>query len=175
MRSGAPRRSIARIWTVEVCERSAKPFGRVKSVLRFTRRMTFGNIQRVKIVIIGFNLAVVLNRITHRNENVFDLLAQKRQNMQMTFARARSGKVTSNLSRSIFCVADKFLRFVFGFFDAHSQFLFQLTARIARTRRVLRARLVRSTFSRWQFPIFCPYVWFSVRPIHAIYFPRRSR
>ncbi len=54
---------------------------RVESILRFTRRMTFGNIKRVEVIIIGFDFAVVFNRITHRNKNVLNLLAQNRQKM----------------------------------------------------------------------------------------------
>src|SRR5687768_12609516 len=57
--------------------------GRVKRILRFAGRMAFGNIQSVEIVIIRLDLAVVLDRVAHRHENVLDLLPQDRDRMQM--------------------------------------------------------------------------------------------
>ena len=53
-----------------------KAVGRIESVLRRPRRMCLGNIQRVKIVEIGFNLTIIFDRVTERHEDVFDLFSQ---------------------------------------------------------------------------------------------------
>ena len=75
------------------CLRSkSKPVGRIKRVLRFAGRMSLRNIQSVEIVIIGLDLAVILDRVTHRNENVLDLLPQNRDRMQMPGSRTAAGK-----------------------------------------------------------------------------------
>ena len=54
--------------------------------------MALGDIQRVEIVIIRLDFAVVLDRIAHRDENVFDLLPQYRDRMQMPCSRTAAGK-----------------------------------------------------------------------------------
>ncbi len=57
--------------------------------------MAIGNVQGVEIVIVGLDLAVVFDRVAHRNENVLDLLPQDRDRVQMTGPRtpARNGNI----------------------------------------------------------------------------------
>src|SRR5687768_8210398 len=49
--------------------------GRIERVLRFSGRVTLWNIQGVEIVMIGFDLAIVLDGIAHRDKYVLDLLS----------------------------------------------------------------------------------------------------
>src|SRR5215813_2864633 len=66
-------------------------FGRVESILLSTRGMILRNVQRVEVVEVSFDLAVVFDRIPERDENIFNPLAQKRDRMQMATTRPATG------------------------------------------------------------------------------------
>src|SRR5438270_10281096 len=53
--------------------------------------MTFGNIQRVEVVKISFDLPIIFNQVAERNENVFDALAHQSYWMEMSWPRTPSG------------------------------------------------------------------------------------
>src|SRR5437868_2356438 len=52
-----------------------KSFNCVEGVLRIAGRMTFRNIKRVEVIKVSFDLSIIFNRVTQRDENVFDPLA----------------------------------------------------------------------------------------------------
>src|SRR5262245_53439421 len=60
-----------------------KAFSRVEGVLRITRRVSFRNIQRVKIIEISFDLAVIFDRVPKGNKDVLDALPHQRNRVQM--------------------------------------------------------------------------------------------
>src|SRR5690349_23739093 len=53
--------------------------------------MAFGNIERVEIIKVSFNLAIVLDRVTQRDKDVFYSLAHQRDRMQVTGPPAAAG------------------------------------------------------------------------------------
>src|ERR1041385_6344767 len=63
---------------------------RVERVLPRARRVVLGNIERVEVVEIRFDLAVVFDRVTKRDEDVFQTLAQQSDRMTMAGAWATS-------------------------------------------------------------------------------------
>ena len=61
-------------------------FGYVERVARIPRWVRDGNIERVEIVVSAFDFRAVFNRVAHRNENIFDFLANDCQRMSVTDA-----------------------------------------------------------------------------------------
>src|SRR5437764_1673627 len=69
----------------------SKTFSCVEGVLRIARRMTFGNIQRVEVVEVSFDLAIIFDEVAKRNEDVFDALAHQTYWVEMSGARTPPG------------------------------------------------------------------------------------
>src|SRR5260370_40434611 len=71
---------------------------RVERVLRIARRMTFRDVERVEIIKVGFDLAIVFDGIAERNEDVFDALPHQSDRMQVSRTRAttRNGNVETS-------------------------------------------------------------------------------
>src|SRR5688572_8318452 len=65
-------------------------FSRVERVLRRARRVMVRNVERVEVVEIGFDLAIVFDGVTECDKDVFDALAQQGDRMAMAGARATS-------------------------------------------------------------------------------------
>jgi hypothetical protein len=53
--------------------------------------MTFRNIQRVEVVKVSFDLAVVFDDIAHRNKDVVNALAHQSDGMKMSGPRPAAG------------------------------------------------------------------------------------
>src|SRR5690606_3606440 len=68
-----------------------KPVCRIERVLRLAGRVALGDIQRVEIVMVRLDLAVVLNGIAHRHKDVLDLLPEQGDRVQVTGPRTASG------------------------------------------------------------------------------------
>jgi hypothetical protein len=54
--------------------------------------MILRNVQRVEVVEVGFDLAAVFDRISERNENIFDSLTQESDRMAMSVRGRRPGQ-----------------------------------------------------------------------------------
>src|SRR6185369_5863996 len=63
----------------------------VERVLPRARRVVQRNIQRIEVIEIRFDLAIVFNRISESDENVFQTLTQQSDRMPMPRARTTAG------------------------------------------------------------------------------------
>ena len=79
----------------------------IERVLRIARRMTFRNIQRVEVIEVGFDLAIIFDGVTERDENIFDALAHQRDRMQVTRTRTTTGHGHINRFTRNACAQDK--------------------------------------------------------------------
>src|SRR5437763_11329270 len=66
--------------------------GRVESVLRRARRVQFRYVERGEVVELRLDFWAVLDRVAHRDEDVFDALAQKRYRVQVAAPRTTTGQ-----------------------------------------------------------------------------------
>ena len=93
-RNHAHRRATAlhRVNLHRRCLRAqSESFSRVEGVLRIARRMALGNIQRVEVVEVCFDLSIIFDDVAERNEDVFDPLAHQSDRMQMSRRGRRRG------------------------------------------------------------------------------------
>src|SRR5882724_8864368 len=79
----------------------SESFSCVEGVLRIACRMALGNIQRVKVVEVSFDLAIIFDQIAERNEDVFDPLAHQSYWVEMSGSRSPSGD--RNVETVAFC------------------------------------------------------------------------
>ena len=105
--------------------------------------MTLGNIQRVKVVIIRLDLAVVLDRVAHRDKNVLDLLPQDRDHVQMACSRPAAGNSDIDRFAFVFERRDPFVKTRFGGLESLA-ISFRETEQPGQTRPAIRRRLCRS-------------------------------
>src|SRR5215213_2205439 len=68
-----------------------KPIGGIERVLPRARRMVLRNVERIEVIEVLFDLAIVFNSVSERNEDIFEALAKQGYRMTMTGARAASG------------------------------------------------------------------------------------
>ncbi len=71
--------------------------------------MVFRDVERVEVVKISFDLAVVFDRVTERHEDVFDSFAQQRDRMPV------AGTRTAARHRHVDTVACRFFGFNMAF------------------------------------------------------------
>src|SRR6516164_9431610 len=100
--------------------------------------MTFGNVQRVKVVEISLDFAIVFDDIAERDEDVFDPLPHQSNRMKMSRPRtsSRNGDV------------DPFTRRAGGV-DHRFQFLFRRIERLGDLRFCLLDNLTKSRPLFW--------------------------
>src|SRR5688572_7010264 len=94
--------------------------------------MALGDIQGIEIVIVVFDLAVVLDRIAHRNENVFDLLTYDRAWMEMSGARPAAGNRDVKPLALGLGPRNEVSYFRFGFSDLRSDIVFNRLDKLAK-------------------------------------------
>src|SRR5882724_8194133 len=89
----------------------------VEGVLRIACRMARGNIQRVEVVEVSFDLAIIFDDIAERHEDVFDPLAHQSYWMEMSGARTpprnRNVETIAGCARGF----NYRIQFLFGGFD----------------------------------------------------------
>src|SRR5262245_24174973 len=73
-----------------------KVFSDVERVAWFPRGMTRRKVERLEVIERVFDFRSVLDRVAHRNENIFDFLTDDRERMAMPQASAAAGQADVN-------------------------------------------------------------------------------
>src|SRR5262249_51704482 len=98
--------------------------GRVKSISQTSGRMVLRNVKSLEVVEIGFDLPIVLDVISERDEDVFESLAQQSDWMTMSSAWAAARQSDVDAFTGCALVFDITLQTKLDFMQQHVQPLF---------------------------------------------------
>ena len=113
MRTGGGCFSMVRICTGEVCVRSSRRsraasilLGDEQCVLRVARRMVRRKVQRLEVVVVGFDLGAFAHRVAHGLEDGDDFVLHPQHRMLHAYRTLHAGRVMSRRSAASFASAE---------------------------------------------------------------------